>query len=338
MHDYSDAPQEIKNFITYLVTIRGRSKLTANEYYLDLRNFFRYILYKRKLVPSDIDFKNISIATVDLELIKSVTPNDIYDYQMFMIQSRPKQQNSKETSYGVENKSLARKISALRTFYKYLCDKAYLVEFNPTTTIESVKTKKTLPKFLTLNESVELLNSIDGNHKERDFCIITLFLNCGLRVSELVGLNIKDIGEDNVRVVGKGNKERIVYLNSACLKAIEMYLPKRMHPNSSAADALFISQKGNRINVQTVKWLVKKHLDNAGFHNKNMSVHKLRHTAATLMYQNGVDIRALQEVLGHENLDTTRIYTHVNNENLKSAIEKNPLASIEINKNNKNQS
>lgn len=332
MYDYSDAPQEIKNFITYMVTIRGRSKLTAHEYYLDLRNFFRYIIYKRNLVPKDTEFKNISISCVDLEMIKSVTPNDIYDYQMFMIQNRPKQQNSKNTSYGVENKSLARKISALRSFYKYLCDKAYLIENNPTTSIESVKTKKTLPKFLTLNESIDLLNSIDGNHKERDFCIITLFLNCGLRVSELVGLNIKDIGEDNIRVLGKGNKERIVYLNSACKNAIEAYLPKRLAPNSSAGDALFISQKGNRINVQTVKWLVKKHLAEAGLESKNMSVHKLRHTAATLMYQNGVDIRALQEVLGHENLDTTRIYTHVNDENLKAAIEKNPLAEIEINK------
>lgn len=330
MSNYQDAPEYIKNFITYLVTIRGRSQLTANEYYLDLRNFFRYILQKRDLVSKDTPFQEISIAAVDLPLIRSITANDIYDYLMFMSKDRPTQQNSLETQYGVEKKTLARKTSALRSFYKYLTEKVYLVEHNPTLSIEPAKAKKTLPKYLTLTESVELLSNIDGSHKERDFCIITLFLNCGLRVSELAGLNLSDKSDSQLRILGKGGKERIVYLNDACNAALEAYLPVRLPPKAGAQNALFISAMGNRINVQTVKWLVKKHLNAAGLQNKNLSVHKLRHTAATLMYQNGVDVRVLQEVLGHENLNTTQIYTHISNENIKDAAEKNPLANVTI--------
>ena len=337
MTNYNDAPEQIKNFITYLVTIRGRSQLTADEYYLDLRNFFRYLLQKRNLVAKELPFKEISIACVDLALIKSVTTNDIYDYLMYMSRERPTQQNSLETEYGVEKKTLARKTSALRSFYKYLTEKVYLVEHNPTLSIEPAKAKKTLPKYLTLNESVDLLSNIDGNHKERDFCMITLFLNCGLRVSELVGLNLTDISDSQVRVLGKGGKERVVYLNDACKDALEAYLPLRLPPKANAQNALFISAMGNRINVQTVKWLVKKHLDAAGLQSKNLSVHKLRHTAATLMYQNGVDVRVLQEVLGHENLNTTQIYTHISNENIKDAAERNPLANIKTPKKKSNK-
>lgn len=334
MVSYDDAPREIKNFMTYLVTIRGRSKLTANEYFLDLRNFFRFIIKFRKLVPESTDFNSISIDCVDLDFIKSITANDIYDYQLFMAQKRPTHQNSSQTGFGIENKSISRKLSALRSFYRYLTEKAYLVEYNPTANIESIRSKKTLPKFLTLNESINLLNNVNGSHKERDLCMIILFLNCGLRVSELVNMNLSDVNDEFIRVLGKGNKERIVYLNEACKSAIDDYLPHRITPNSSAENALFISQKGNRINVQTVKWLVKKHLESAGLGGKKMSVHKLRHTAATLMYQNGVDVRALQEVLGHENLDTTKIYTHISSDNLKSAAEKNPLSHIKIDKKN----
>lgn len=330
MSNYQDAPEYIKNFITYLVAIRGRSQLTASEYYLDLRNFFRYILQKRDLVSKDTPFQEISITSIDLPLIRSITSNDIYDYLMFMSKDRPTQQNSSETQYGVEKKTLARKTSALRSFYKYLTEKVYLMEHNPTLSIEPAKAKKTLPKYLTLTESVELLSNIDGSHKERDFCIITLFLNCGLRVSELAGLNLSDRSDSQLRILGKGGKERIVYLNDACNAALEAYLPVRLPPKVGAQNALFISAMGNRINVQTVKWLVKKHLNAAGLQSKNLSVHKLRHTAATLMYQNGVDVRVLQEVLGHENLNTTQIYTHISNENIKDAAEKNPLANITI--------
>ena len=190
------------------------------------------------------------------------------------------------------------------------------------------KAQKALPKYLTLRESLQLLESIDGKYKERDYCIITLFLNCGMRVSELVGINLQDISDDRLRVLGKGNKERMIYLNQACLSAIEAYLPHRISPKAGHKNALFISQFGQRINVQTVKALVKKYLGTAGLTQKHCSVHKLRHTAATLMYQNGVDVRTLKEVLGHENLDTTMIYTHVIDQNLKDAADANPLANL----------
>jgi site-specific recombinase XerD len=203
-----------------------------------------------------------------------------------------------------------------------------LIEDNPTKSLDVPKPKKELPKYLTLRESLDLLEAIDGQYRERDYCIITLFLNCGMRVSELVNINLQDISEDRLRLLGKGNKERMVYLNQACLDAIEAYLPHRLSPKAGHKSALFISRFGQRINVQTVKSLVKKYLGAAGLSQKHCSVHKLRHTAATLMYQNGVDVRTLKEVLGHENLDTTMIYTHVVDQNLKDAADANPLSQV----------
>ena len=194
--------------------------------------------------------------------------------------------------------------------------------------LESPTIRKTLPVYLTTDDSLKLLESVQGEYAERDYCILTLFLNCGLRVSELVGLNLTDFQGDTVRVLGKGNKERTVYLNDACKAALERYLPKRITPHDRDKNALFISRNRNRINVQTVKWLVKKHLEQAGLDTQKYSAHKLRHTAATLMYQNGVDIRTLQSILGHTSVNTTMIYTHIEDSSLREAATKNPLASV----------
>ena len=330
--DIARAPAPLRDFLVYMETIMGRSRRTVNEYFLDLRTFFRFLLQKRGLSPEDMPFEEISIGAVDLALLDSVTRSEIIDYLLFISRERPKHHLSRETAYGNEAKTRARKVSSLRSFYKYLCEKSHLIENNPTLSLDSPKSKKTLPKFLTLSESVKLLENIDGPHKERDFCMITLFLNCGLRVSELVGINLQDISEDTLRIFGKGAKERLLYLNDACLGAIEDYLPKRRTPKAEYKSALFISQFGRRIDEQTVKHLVKKYLSGAGLSQKNCSAHKLRHTAATLMYQNGVDVRTLKEILGHENLDTTMIYTHVVNDNLKDAAERNPLADMKIRK------
>ena len=295
--DYLNAsPPVLRDYLVYLETILGRSPNTVNEYYLDLRTFFRFLLQKRGLVsPPELDFDAIPIDA---------------------------------TTYGNDLKTRARKISALRGLYKYYCSKLQLIEENPTQSLDTPKPRKELPKYLTLQESLDLLEVIDGPNRERDYCIITLFLNCGMRVSELVGIDLQDISEDRLRLLGKGNKERIVYLNQACLNAIQAYLPHRTTPNAASRSALFISRLGNRIDVQTVKALVKKYLTMAGLSQKDCSVHKLRHTAATLMYQNGVDVRTLKEVLGHENLDTTMIYTHVVDQNLRDAAEANPLNQL----------
>lgn len=325
--DYvKEAPPVLRDYLVYMETIMGRSPRTVNEYYLDLRTFFRYLIQKRGLCPADQDFETIGIGSVDLPMLKSVTKSDILDFLVFAARERPKFHKSPATSYGNEINTRARKISALRGLYKYYCDKVQEIENNPTKGLDTPRSKKELPKYLSLQESRDLLSAIDGPYRERDYCIITLFLNCGMRVSELVGIDLTDISEDRLRLLGKGNKERIVYLNPACLSAIEAYLPHRIKPKAASRNALFISRLGNRIDVQTVKALVKKYLTAAGLSQKHCSVHKLRHTAATLMYQNGVDVRTLKEVLGHENLDTTMIYTHVVDQNLRDAALSNPLS------------
>ena len=320
----------LREYLTYMETIMGRSHKTVNEYFLDLRTFLRFMLQKRKLVSQDVSFDNISIESVDLAFLQSITRTDLLDYLLFVSNERPKYHKSSQTSYGNQPRARARKVSALRSFYKYLCEKQRYFDENPTISLDTPKAKKTLPKFLTLQESLLLLQSVDGAFKERDYCILTIFLNCGLRVSELVGINVSDISlhDERLRVLGKGNKERLVYLNQACRDAIDAYLPHRIAPLPEARDALFISKQRKRISAQTVKWLVGKHLNDAGLSQKHCSAHKLRHTAATLMYQNGVDVRTLKEVLGHENLDTTMIYTHVVDENLRDAAAKNPLANV----------
>ncbi len=327
MSEYlTESPQVLKEFLVYMETIMGRSKNTVNAYYLDLRMFFRFLLQKRKLVSQDTEFDQIPLDQVDLDLVRSVTRAEILDFLIYISRERPKFHKSPETSYGNDTRARARKISALRSFYRYYCDKLQLIEDNPTKSLDAPKSRKELPKFLTLKESLDLLNSIQGPNYHRDYCIITLFLNCGMRVSELVNINISDIADDRLRLLGKGNKERMVYLNQACTQAIAAYLPHRISPKIGHKNALFISKQGKRMSVQTVKSLVNKYLMLAGLGQKHCSVHKLRHTAATLMYQNGVDVRTLKEVLGHENLDTTMIYTHVVDENLRDAAMRNPLS------------
>ena len=336
MNYMKESPAVLREYLVYMETILGRSHKTVCEYYLDLRTFFRFILMSRGMIQKNVEFDNISIDCIDINTVSSVTRTEILDFLVFAANDRPKHHKSPETTYGNTAKTRARKISALRGLYKYYCDKLQIISENPTKSLDMPKAKKHLPKFLNLDESLQLINSIDGANKERDYCIILLFLTCGLRVSELVGINISDISDDRLRVTGKGNKERIVYITDACKDAIETYISVRVPPKTGHRNALFISRLGQRIDEQTVKYLVKKHLTAAGLGSKKLSVHKLRHTAATLMYQNGVDVRTLKEVLGHQNLDTTMIYTHVVDKNLRDAALLNPMS--QINKSNTDNS
>ncbi len=319
----------MRDYLINLQTIQGKSPRTVHEYYLDLRNFFRFIFQYKNLCPADQKFNEISLDILDINIIRQITLNDVYAYLNFMAQERPTQPNSKYSAVGLSAKSRARKVSALRTYFKYLTDKVHLLDVNPIAQLDLPKYKKEiLPKYLSVDAAMMLLENVDGTFKERDYCILTFFLNCGLRVSELAGLNLEDVQENHIRVLGKGNKERVLYLNDSCIQALNAYLPKRLTPCEKDAKALFISRNSRRINVQTVKWLVKKHLKAAGLGDKGYSAHKLRHTAATLMYQNGVDIRTLQEVLGHDNVNTTMIYTHTADENLQRALSQNPLSKF----------
>lgn len=324
-----ELPEALKGYFRYINTVRNLSKLTIDEYYLDLRTFLRFLKVQRNLVSKDLDFDEIPIGDCGMELIKTVRYSDLLDFLIFLGEDRPKFHKSQKTDYGDAPRTRARKIAALRSYFKYLYAHEHLLDENPAANLESPKAKNDLPKYLNVEESLALLSAVDGKYKERDYCILTLFLNCGLRVSELVGLNLDDVFDNMLRVRGKGNKERIIYLNNAARESIEQYLPHRIVPdNIASADALFISRQSNRMNVQTIKALVKKYLDHAGLAYKGASTHKLRHTAATLMYQNGVDIRTVQEFLGHENVSTTMIYTHLADTAIRDAAQANPLSKI----------
>lgn len=328
MDTRENAPEIIREFLIYHETIKGHSEKTVDEYYLDLRTFFRYIKIARGLVPRDAEFETITIQDVDLELVKSVTLTDIYDFLSFLSRSRPNAQGHT----GLSAASRARKIATLRSFYKYLTAKAKKLEVNPVADLDSPKIRKSLPRYLSLDESRALLASVDGRHRTRDYCILTLFLNCGLRISELVDLNLQDVGPDAIRVRGKGGKERELFLNDACREALAAYLEERRAVKAADKNALFLSARKTRITRATVHSLVKKHLLEAGLDASRYSAHKLRHTAATLMLRGGVDVRTLQEVLGHEHLNTTQIYTHVESDRLRQAAQLNPLADFDPDK------
>lgn len=325
-------PEFLNDFLAYISTILNKSNSTVKEYNYDIAHFLKFIKYKYGLntIKSEEKIKQINISDFPIETVKQISLEDIHAFLAYL----------KET-YNSKPATLARKAASIRTFFTYLCNKTKRIPNNPAQDLESPKLDKRLPKYLTLDESKKLLETAstaktgsNGNHdnRTRDYAMITLFLNCGMRLSELIGINISDIDFENrkLNVIGKGNKERTIYLNDACISAIKDYLAIRPHDavKFDSRDALFLSEQKKRISKRTVQYIVKQEIKLAGIEKANKySVHKLRHTAATLMYKYGeVDIRALQELLGHESISTTEIYTHVDNEQIRSAVERNPLA------------
>ena len=325
MQVYSDCPQILREFLSYHENIKGQSPRTISEYNLDRRLYLRFMVMVKNEMTYTTDLDELSISMVDLDFIKMITITDIFDFLSFLAHDR--KQNAYDEN-GIGAAARARKLSAIKSFYKYLTVRTKLLTENPVKDVEFPKIRKSLPKYLTLDESRRLLSSVRGRNEKRDYAILMLFLNCGIRRSELVGLNISDVYEDRIRVTGKGNKERIVYFGSACKAAIDDYLIERNKKVLSDNRALFGSRDGNRISVTAVHRLVKKHLLAAGLDPNQFSAHKLRHTAATLMVSNGVDIKTVQEVLGHEHLNTTEIYTHIENTELKIAAEANPISRM----------
>ena len=332
MKRYTDCPQILRDFLTYHETIKGQSQRTISEYYLDLRMFLRFIKLMRNDMPIHTRLEDIDIRDVDIEFIRPITSSDIFDFLSYLANDRVINPDSLAPEYGIEPSARARKLSALKSFYKYLTVRTKQLTENPVADLEYPKLRKSLPKYLTIEQSAALLQSVSGQNEKRDYAILMLFLNCGIRRSELVGLNLSDVYEDRIRVVGKGNKERIVYFGAACRKAIDAYLPERQKKVLTDNRALFGSRDGNRISVTAVHRLVKKALLQAGLDSTQFSAHKLRHTAATMMLSGGVDVKTVQEVLGHENLNTTQIYTHVDNTELKIAAEANPLSKLDFEK------
>lgn len=327
--DLSAFPVPVRQFASYKLTVQNCSPRTVTEYLTDLRTFCRYMVAVRSGAPLEgEEFTKTDISGLDLEFFDSITSDNIYGFINYAVGTR-------------ENGSAARsrKLSSLRSFYKYLTIKMHLTENDPTVGIDSPKKKKQLPKHLSVDECTDLLTSVlndtESKTRERDYCILTLFLNCGMRLSELCGISLSDIDRSltSLRVLGKGAKERVIYLNSAARSALETYLPVRLATANvkERENALFLSRLGKRISVKTVQWMVKKYLGEAGLEYKHYSTHKLRHTAATLMYQSGdVDIRVLKDILGHEQLNTTQIYTHVSDSGMEQAMEHNPLAHLDL--------
>ena len=329
MTDYrTQTPPILRDFLSYHETIKAHSRGTVNEYYLDLRTFLRFIKKLRQPELADTELEEIDIQDVDLDFVSSVTLTEIYAYLTYLKRDRVRSQTSAVPDFGIGNAARARKIAAIRSFYHYLTNKTHQIAVNPAKDLDSPKLRKTLPHYLTLNESLTLLQAVDGRTPERDYCILTLFLNCGLRISELTGLNLSDIHGDSLRVLGKGGKVRILHLNEACQDALDRYLEVRHPVVGTHADALFLSTRDTRVSRSTVHAMVKRRLDGAGLDSTEYSSHKLRHTAATLMLQNGVDVRTVQEVLGHDHLNTTEIYTHIDNEGLRIAAAANPLSHV----------
>lgn len=315
--DFFRLPQLVQDYLTYVEAIKGHSSLSVLEYASDLRTYFRFMVKHKGIFPVDAPDNELDLTIVDINFIKTITLNDTYT---FLIYCKNERRNNEATR--------ARRVVAIRRFFSYLSENLGLLPANPMKNLDAPKTKKSLPKYLTLDESKKLLSVISGKNKERDFAIVTLFLNCGMRLSELVSINYNDIKSDGTIVItGKGNKERTIYLNQACIEAITAYM--KVRPNDKVKDrALFLSSRYQRINPRTVEMMVNKYIDMAGLGGRGLSVHKLRHTAATLMYQHGnVDVLVLKEILGHENLGTTEIYTHIQSDASKNAVDSNPLAN-----------
>lgn len=341
-NQYENAPQVIKDYIYYQQIVKGRSELTVKNYYADLRTFFRFYKVKNGRASDDpADFSKIDISDITESDVKSVDLMLVQEFLVYVKNDR-----------GNEQKARYRKAVSLRQFFKYLTNHKHMFEVNPMANLELPSPKVALPKYLTLEQSLEMLTHIDTSAQKRDYCIIVFFLNCGMRLSELVGINLGDIRSTHdaggnlvytLKVLGKGSKERIIYLNDACVNAYMDYLaPDETDGDvrtaagnrdmSAKTDALFLSRRGTRISNRRVQQIVEDCLKACGLDNVGLSPHKLRHTAATLMYQNGVDVRVLKEVLGHENLNTTQIYTHVANSQLEEAMKQNPLSKVDGNR------
>ena len=314
----------LDDYLNYMRAARGRSEGTVKEYFYDIRQFLRYMRVRKEgLAVESLD--EVDIDSVDADLIRKIEKADIYAYISYLDRER---KNNSRTKF--------RKISSVRSFFDYLTYKVDVLEKNPAENIDMPKMEKSLPVYLTLEESIQLLRSIQNFKQKniyrlRDYAIAMLFLNCGLRLSELASLNVQDLNKDRtLRIIGKGSKERLVYLNDNVERSIDAYLLARKAEGLADEEPLFLSMRKTRMSNRSIQHMLEKHLKNAGFDTRKYTVHKLRHTAATLMYQFGdEDLKSLQEILGHESISTTQIYTHVNMEDIRHTMNQNPLANID---------
>lgn len=308
-------PKLVQDYLTYVLVVKGHSEETVEQYANDLNLFLKYMVRHKALYAASVSDDKIDLRNLDIGFFKSITLSDVYQYAVYLKNVRKNNEATRK-----------RRLVAVKRFWSYLTDNLLLLNINPLVTLETPKLKKSSPKYLTESEATSLLHAVDGKNKERDFAILVLFLNCGMRLSELVSIDYNHIRSDNTLVItGKGNKERTIYLNETCVKAVTEYM--KVRPKNGVKDkALFLSNRNTRISPRSVETMVNKYLLKAGLDGRGLSVHKLRHTAATLMYQDGgADVLQLKEILGHENLSTTEIYTHINNKTIKETVDNNPM-------------
>lgn len=320
---YNELPETVRNYLYYRESVQGSSQLSIAEASKDLLTFFRYLYKTKNLAPADVEFDNIDVRNADIAFVKNITKIDILEYMHYLTADR-----------GNKPATRARRLSSIKTYYTYMCSKVMLLTNNPTDGIDSPTLRKKQPVYLTLDEAMRLLSEVQTDFTTRDYCMITLFLNCGMRLSELVGIDMRDIGDDTIKILGKGNKERTVYLNSACKASMSAYIKERSALKNLDDTALFVSARtGKRLTPRRVEQIMEKCFGLAGLSNRGFTPHKLRHTAATLMYQSGAaDMLALKEILGHEHVSTTEIYTHISVEKLAQAVNNSPLAQVKASK------
>ena len=313
----------LEQYLRYMQAVQEKSPLTIKEYKYDLILLFRFLKIDRGIVKltEEFTFEDIPINDIDAKFLNSITSDDLFAFMIFLSRQRK-----------ASSATRARKVATIKSFFKYLSQKKRIVKDDPSYDLETPRRAKRLPKYLNLEQSKDLLEAAENSTSEfaaRDYCIVTLFLNCGMRLSELRNIDLSDISDDTLRVVGKGNKERTIYLNDACIRALEDYYPERDKMKKKDKEALFLSSRGTRISAPMIQTIIKRLFTASGIDAASYSVHKLRHTCATLMYKYGqVDIRTLQAILGHQSVATTQIYTHVDEESLHDAVSKNPLAGI----------
>ena len=325
--EFKTFPRFLRDYANYLSGVEGKSEKTICEYLLDLRTFFRFFIMDRDELDLPMDeLEKISIKELTMDDVARVDTQMIVN---FIAYTRNERKNNSSTRN--------RKLSAIKSFFRHVHNKKHFIDRNPAADIDGIQKSKTLSKYLTIDEAVRLLEAVNSDTesktRQRDYSIIALFLNTGMRLSELCGLNLESFDPEItfVKVLGKGSKERIIFLNNAARDAVMSYMRQRLDPRyiRTSEHAFFLSGRQTRISPKTVQWMVNKYLNLAGLGSKGYSVHKLRHTAATLMYQSGkVDIRVLKDILGHEQLNTTQIYTHLVSKNLEEAMDNNPLSDV----------
>lgn len=294
-----ESPPVLYEFISYLDVERGYSNMTIYNYFIELRMFFRYMKCEKEHIPLD-SWETVDITSINLPFIQACTRQDIVGFLSWVTLEK-----------GNSGSARNRKLAVLKSFYHFLMVMDYSSD-KVMMQIFSTKTPKTLPKYLE-EESIEaLLSAINGIFWIRDTAIILLMLSAGLRVSEVASLNLASIKADSVSVLGKGNKERQVYLSQSTQESLEEYLAVRPPLEEPA---LFLSQRNRRLTVRSIQASTQKYLKKIG--KDDYSCHHLRHTAATQLMKQEVNLREIQEILGHESIQTTSIYTHVSNEDLR---------------------